>query len=336
MKLILKLATACVVLAALAFAALTWWSTQPLTLPDGKDSIELTLGKGAGKSVAQQVVDAGVQVQPMLLQLYFRLSQNAPKIKAGTYDIERGMTPKSLLNMLVTGAQSLLSVTLVEGWTFGQVREALVNAERLKPDTQALSAADIMSKLGKPSMPAEGRFFPDTYTYARGSSDMVVLKMALQAMDKNLDAAWAMRQADSPLKTKDDLLTLASIIEKETGSKADRSLVGSVFNNRLKIGMPLQTDPTVTYGAGIAKGKTYDGNWLRARADNNPWNTYQHVGLPPTPIAMPGKASLLAAVQPTPSNALYFVAKGDGTGASQFSATLEEHNRAVNKYIRGK
>jgi UPF0755 protein len=193
-----------------------------------------------------------------------------------------------------------------------------------------------MEKLGKPGLKPEGRFFPDTYTYTKGNSDLVVLKSALQAMNKKMAAAWEMRANDSPLKSMDDALTLASIVEKETGSKADRDMVGSVFNNRLRIGMPLQTDPTVTYGAGPAKGKEYDGNWLRAKADDNPWNTYMRTGLPPTPIAMPGKAALLAAVQPKPSSALYFVAKGDGTGASQFSDTLEEHNRAVNKYIRGK
>ena len=193
-----------------------------------------------------------------------------------------------------------------------------------------------MEKLGKPGLKPEGRFFPDTYTYTKGNSDWVVLKSAMQAMNKNLEAAWEMRAKDSPLKSMDDALTLASIVEKETASKADRDMVGSVFNNRLRIGMMLQTDPTVTYGAGPAKGKEYDGNWLKAKADDNPWNTYQRTGLPPTPIAMPGKAALLAAVQPKPSSALYFVAKGDGTGASQFSDTLEEHNRAVNKYIRGK
>ena len=188
-----------------------------------------------------------------------------------------------------------------------------------------------MEKLGKAGTPAEGRFFPDTYTYAKGSSDLAVLKRAMRAMDKHLDAAWALRVQDSPLKSPDQLLTLASIVEKETGRGSDRPQIAGVFSNRLKIGMLLQTDPTVIYGMGEA----FDGN-LRKRdlLADTPWNTYTRAGLPPTPIAMPGKAALLAAVQPAPTKALYFVARGDGS--SQFSATLEEHNRAVNKFQRGK
>lgn len=337
-KQLLKFIVFLALLAVASAAALVWWSYQPLDL--AAERVEVTLDRSTGKTVVQQVVEAGVQTQPALLQFWFRVSGDARKIKAGTYEFERGTTPRSLLNKLVTGAQSLLSVTLVEGWNFAQVRDALSKAERLKQDTQGLSANAIMQKLGKPGIQAEGRFFPDTYTYARGSSDLLVLKSAMQAMDKNLEAAWAIRQPDSPLKTIDEALILASIVEKETGSKADRALVGSVFNNRLKIGMPLQTDPTVIYGASVdSNGQyvgNYDGNWLSAKASNNPWNTYQRAGLPATPIAMPGKAALLAAVQPAPSSALYFVAKGDDGGSSQFSATLEEHNRAVNKYIRGK
>ncbi len=302
------------------------------------DNLELTIERNSNKSVAQSIVDAGVQTQPAFLQLWFRLSGDAKKVKAGVYDIERGTTPQSLLKKLVAGKQSLLSVTLVEGWNFTQVREAMGNAERLKPDTKSLSSAELMEKLGKPGVKPEGRFFPDTYTYARDSSDLTVWKTALQAMDKNLEAAWAQRLPDSPLKKPDDVLILASIIEKETGSKQDRVLVGSVFNNRLKINMPLQTDPTVMYGASMdSQGEytgPYAGHWLAAKAMKNAWNTYQMAGLPRTPIAMPGKASLLAAVQPAPSTALYFVAKGDGTGASQFSNTLVQHNQAVRQYIQ--
>ena len=334
-KRLLTLITLLAIFAAAGAGALAWWINQPLGLADS--TVEFTLDKAVtGKTVAQQVVDAGVQTQPNLLQLWFRLSGDARKIKAGSYELEPGVTPRSLLKMLVSGAQSFRTVTLVEGWNFNQVREALSKAEHLKQETQGLSAELIMEKLGKPGLKPEGRFFPDTYTYTKGNSDLVVLKSAMQAMNKNLEAAWEQRASDSPLKSMDDALILASIVEKETGTKADRPMVGSVFNNRLRIGMPLQTDPTVTYGAGPAKGKEYDGNWLRARADDNPWNTYMHTGLPPTPIAIPGKAALLAAVQPKPSSALYFVAKGDGTGDSQFSDNLDDHNRAVNKYIRGK
>jgi UPF0755 protein len=326
------------IFAAVGAGALAWWVHQPLNL--AYSTVEFTLDKAntaaTGKTVAQQVVEAGVQTQPALLQLWFRLSGDARKIKAGSYEFEAGITPRSLLKKLVSGDQAFKTITLVEGWTFAQLRESLSKAEHLRQETRRLSPEMIMEKLGKPGLKPEGRFFPDTYTYTKGNSDLVVLKSAFQAMQKQLDAAWEMRAKDSPLKSIDEALTLASIVEKETGSKADRDMVGSVFNNRLRINMPLQTDPTVTYGAGPAKGKEYDGNWLRAKADDNPWNTYQRTGLPPTPIAMPGKAALLAAVKPQASSALYFVAKGDGSGASQFSDTLEEHNRAVNKYIRGK
>jgi UPF0755 protein len=176
----------------------------------------------------------------------------------------------------------------------------------------------------------EGRFFPDTYTYAKGSSDLALLRRAMRAMDKKLDAAWALRAPDAAVKTPDEALILASIVEKETGKPVDRPMIAGVFNNRLRSGMLLQTDPTVIYGL----GESFDGNLRKKdlQADT-PWNTYTRAGLPPTPIAMPGKAALLAAVQPAPTKALYFVARGDGT--SQFSSTLEEHNRAVNKFQRG-
>jgi len=188
----------------------------------------------------------------------------------------------------------------------------------------------VMALLGRPGQHPEGRFFPDTYMYARGSSDVAVLRRAMRAMDQRLAAAWAQRSPAAAVKTPDEALILASIVEKETGKAADRALVAAVFNNRLRAGMPLQTDPTVIYGLGPA----FDGN-LRKKdlQSDTPWNTYVHPGLPPTPIAMPGKASLLAAVRPAASQALYFVARGDGS--SQFSSNLDEHNRAVNRYQRG-
>jgi UPF0755 protein len=188
-----------------------------------------------------------------------------------------------------------------------------------------------MEKLGRPDLKPEGRFFPDTYNYAKGSSDLALLQRAMRVMDQRLGAAWQQRAADLPLKTPEEALILASIVEKETGRPVDRAMISAVFNNRLRIGMMLQTDPTVIYGLGAK----FDGN-LRKRdllADTL-WNTYTRAGLPPTPIAMPGKASLLAAVQPAQTKALYFVARGDGT--SEFSATLQDHNRAVNKYQLGK
>jgi len=275
-------------------------------------------------------VDAGVLVNPTLLYAWFRLSGQSRLIRAGSYELDRGTTPRSLLRKLVRGEEALRAVTLVEGWNFRQVREALAKAEQLKPESQALTAEALMAQLGHPGVPAEGHFFPDTYTYSKGSSDIAVLRRALRAMDKRLAAAWAMRAPNLPLNTPEDALTLASIVEKETGQPKDRPSIAAVFCNRLQIGMRLQTDPTVIYGLGTA----FDGN-LRKRdlLADTPWNTYTRVGLPPTPIAMPGKASLLAAVQPAPIKALYFVARGDGS--SQFSNSLDEHNRAVNKYQRG-
>jgi UPF0755 protein len=210
------------------------------------------------------------------------------------------------------------------------VREALKKADQLKPLTADMLPEELMQQIGKPGVAAEGRFFPDSYTYAKGSTDLAVLQRAARAMDKKLAAAWALRSPQSPLKTPEEALALASIVEKETGRASDRSEIAAVFSNRLRIGMRLQTDPTVIYGL----GPLFDGNLRRADLlADTPWNTYVRPGLPPTPIAMPGRASLLAAVQPANSKALYFVSRGDGS--SQFSATLDEHNRAVNKYQRG-
>ncbi len=306
-----------------------WWLNQPLAL--ASNALDLSIEPGtSARAVAQAVVDAGVQTRPSWLYVWFRLSGKARQIKAGSYEIESDTTPWALLQKLVQGEESLRSLTLVEGWNMRQVRAALQKAEQLTPDSRALPDDLLMSTLGKPGVPAEGRFFPDTYTYAKGSSDLAVLKRALRNMDRSLQAAWALRPSDSPLKSPDEALILASIVEKETSRAADRPQIAGVFTNRLRTGMLLQTDPTVIYGLGEA----FDGN-LRKRdlQTDTPWNTYTRPGLPPTPIAMPGKAALLAAVQPQSTRALYFVARGDGS--SQFSATLQEHNRAVNKYQRG-
>jgi UPF0755 protein len=306
-----------------------WWVTQPLRLPAA--TVDLSIEPGTlPRGVAQAVKDAGVDVSPDLLYAWFRVSGEGRRIKAGSYELETGITPMRLLAKLARGEESLRAVTLVEGWNFRQLRAALAKEETLKPDTRALTDEAIMAMLGRPAQHPEGRFFPDTYTYAKGSSDAAVLRRALRAMDKRLAAAWAQRSPQAVVKTPDEALILASIVEKETGKAEDRPLIAAVFNNRLRVGMPLQTDPTVIYGMGAA----FDGN-LRKRdlQTDTPWNTYTRAGLPPTPISMPGKASLLAAVQPAPSNALYFVSRGDGS--SHFSASLDEHNRAVNKYQRG-
>ena len=294
-------------------------------------TVDLSIEPGANaRDVATNVVDAGVPVNPTLLYWWFRVSGDARKIKAGSYELDQNTTARSLLRKLVQGEEALRSVTLVEGWNFRQLRAALKNAEQLKPQTLSLSDRAIMEQLGKPGVHPEGRFFPDTYTYSKGSSDIAVLQRAMRAMDKKLSAAWAQRTPQTPLQNSEQALVLASIIEKETGRIADRAQIGAVFSNRLRIGMRLQTDPTVIYGL----GESFDGNLRKIDLQTDtPWNTYTRNGLPLTPISMPGKAALLAAVQPAQSKALYFVAKGDGT--SQFSATLDEHNRAVNKYQRG-
>jgi UPF0755 protein len=318
-----------IVLAALVAGSTVWWLNQ--SLPMAAATVDLSVDPGTSvRGVALAVRDAGVEVDPALLYWWFRLSGEARLIKAGSYELERGTTPFSLLRKLVRGEEAQRAVTLVEGWNFNQVRAALSKAEQLRPDTQGLTADSIMIALGKPGVHPEGRFYPDTYTYAKGSSDLALLKRALHAMDKRLETAWSQRRSDTPLKTPEQALILASIVEKETGRASDRAMIAGVFTNRLRIGMMLQTDPTVIYGL----GDTFDGNLRRSHLQTDtPWNTYTRNGLPPTPIAMPGKAALLAAVQPAPTPALYFVARGDGT--SQFSASLEEHNRAVNKYQRG-
>ncbi len=326
----LRLLKAVFVLVLIAAGGAFYWVHQPLELLSGKP-VDLAIEPGTlPRQVAQVTVDSGVRTDARLLYLWFRVSGQARDIKAGNYEIPPGTTPKSLLAKLVRGEEALRAVTLVEGWNIRQVRQALSKADDLKPDSQSLSDDALMLRLERPGVFPEGRFFPDTYTYSKGSSDVAVLRRALHAMDKHVESAWALRRADTPLKTKDDLLILASIVEKETGVASDRGQVAAVFTNRLKIGMPLQTDPTVIYGIGA----TFDGN-LRKRdlQTDTPYNTYTRGGLPPTPISMPGRSALLATVQPAQSNALYFVSRGDGS--SQFSSTLDEHNRAVNRYQRG-
>jgi len=321
---------ALIVLVGIALGgAAYWWLHQPLDL--GPEPLELAIEPGTTpRGVARDVVAAGVKTDARLLYAWFRVSGQDRAIKAGNYEIPPGTTPISLLQKLARGEEALRALTLVEGWNWRQVRQALAKEEQLKRDSATLSDEALMAQLGRPGVAPEGRFFPDTYTYAKGSSDIALLRRAMHAMDRRLEAAWAQRAADTPLKSADEALILASIVEKETGKASDRGQIAGVFVNRLRVGMLLQTDPTVIYGL----GEKFDGN-LRKRdlQTDTPWNTYTRAGLPPTPIAMPGKAALLAAVQPQATRALYFVAKGDGS--SHFSASLEEHNRAVNRYQRG-
>ncbi|MEH3085802.1 MAG: endolytic transglycosylase MltG [Xylophilus ampelinus] len=325
-----RLAISVLVLAMAGGGFAAWWLQAPLPL--GADTVDLSIEPGTTpRGVAQAVAAAGVGVDPRLLYAWFRLSGQDRRIRAGSYELDRGTTPRSLLQKLVRGEEALRAVTVVEGWTFRQMRDALARADQLAPATRSLTDAEIMAALDRTGVPAEGSFFPDTYTYSKGSTDLAVLRRALHAMDRRLEAAWAQRAPDTPLKSLREALVLASIVEKETGIEADRPLVAGVFVNRLRAGMMLQTDPSVIYGMGPA----YDGRLRKKdlQADT-PWNTYTRAGLPPTPIALPGKAALLAAVRPAPTQALYFVSRGDGT--SHFSPSLDEHNKAVDRYIRGR
>jgi UPF0755 protein len=307
-----------------------WWVHAPLTL--NAPLVDLSIEPGASpRDVATAVAKAGVAVQPQLLFAWFRISGKARQIRAGSYELQGDVTPFSLLQKMVQGDEASRSVTLVEGWNFRQVRDALQRAENLRPDSAQMSDAQIMEQLGRTGIAPEGRFFPDTYTYSKGASDLAVLQRALRAMDKHLAAAWEQRNTKLPLQSPDQALILASIIEKETGRTSDQPQISAVFHNRLLLGMRLQTDPTVIYGL----GPSFDGNLRKIDLQTDtPFNTYTRAGLPPTPIAMPGRQALVAAVHPAPSKALYFVARGDGT--SQFSETLDAHNRAVNQYQRGK
>ena len=321
--------TLVIALAAVAGLA-AWWLNRPLSLT--ADAVELSVELGQSpREIAQAWVHAGVQTSPRLLYEWFRWSGDARKIRAGSYEINLGTTPRRLLSKMVRGDESLAVVRLIEGWTFRQVRDELAKADSLKPGTAGMSDAEIMAALGEPGVAAEGRFYPDSYAYSKGASDIAVLRRARHAMRLRLAAAWAERAADTPLRSPDEALTLASIVEKETGVAADRGKVAGVFVNRLRIGMPLQTDPSVIYGL----GPSFDGN-LRKRdlLADTAYNTYTRSGLPPTPISMPGKAALQATLRPEATRALYFVARGDGS--SEFSETLAAHNRAVNQFQRSK
>ena len=329
MKFVVKLLILLLLVAAGVVGAAWYWVHQPLNF--NQATVELSIEPGSSpRGVAQSWVNAGVQTSPRLLYEWFRWSGKARLIRAGSYEIHSSTSPQQLLDKMVRGDEVLETVRLIDGWTFRQFRTALAKAPALKPSSAEMSEAQIMAALGAPQLAAEGRFFPDTYAYSRGVSDLTVMRRAFTTMQRKLDEAWGQRAPDLPLKNADEALILASIVEKETGRATDRSFVAAVFVNRLRIGMPLQTDPTVIYGLGDA----FDGN-LRRRdlhADNV-YNTYTRSGLPPTPIAMPGLDSLQASLHPDKSKALYFVARGDGS--SVFSESLAEHNRAVNKYQRG-
>ena len=329
----LRLLLATVLVLALAAATGAWWAHRWLDqpMPLKQPTVELSIEPGTvAREVAQRWVDAGVDVPPEWLYHWFRWSGDARRIRAGSYAIDSKTTPRLLLQKLVQGDETMESVRLIEGWTLRQWRQALARAPYLKPTTATLSEAELMALLGAPGQAAEGRFFPDTYRYGRGVSDVTVLRRAFAQMRIKMDSAWAARAPNLPLKSPDEALILASIVERETGRASDRGLIAGVFVNRLRIGMPLQTDPTVIYGM----GERFDGNLRKVDLQTDtPFNTYTRRGLPPTPIAMPGSDALAATLQPQATKALYFVARGDGS--SVFSESLAEHNRAVNRYQRG-
>lgn len=336
-RMVWRLLLAMVLVAALAAAvgaALAWrWLDQPLPLAQSPASVSIAPGTSV-RTVANLWVEAGVQTSPTWLFQWFRWSGQSRDIRAGNYEVTKPVSPRQLLTMMVRGDEAMERVVLVEGWTFARWRQVLATAPGLVNSTRGWSDAQIMAALGAPGQHPEGRFFPDTYAYAKGNTDLDVMRRAYRAMATQLQAVWQHHQQLSEsqrcsLDSPDQALILASIVEKETGHASDRGLVAGVFCNRLRIGMALQTDPTVIYGL----GKAFDGNLRRIHLrTDTPYNTYTRGGLPPTPISMPGLAALQMAVQPEPTQALYFVAKGDGT--SVFSDNLGDHNRAVNRYQR--
>lgn len=329
MRLLIKILLAILLLLAVAAGGLLWWAGRPLPLSSSPLDFRISSGSSL-RSAITQMREAGIDVNPTLLALLARLNRSDTAIKAGSYAVSEGITPRRLLNKLLKGKVTQGDLTLVEGWTFRQWRARLDKHPDLIHETLDLSEAQIIERLGLNVRSLEGQLFPDTYLFDKQSSDLELLARAHRAMQRKLDAEWESRAPGLPYRTPGEALTMASIIEKETGREADRQLVATVFVNRLRQGMLLQTDPTVIYGL----GDKFDGN-LRKRdlQTDTPYNTYLRPGLPPTPISMPGQASLHAALNPAPSDVVYFVARGDGS--SEFSRTLEDHNKAVNKFQRG-
>ena len=330
-RLLKKLLVMGLLLALGLSATVAYWLNRPLALALGQAPVlDVVIEPGmSARAVARQLVQAGVAEPEALLYAWFRLSGQARAIRAGSYELATGLTPRQLLDKLVRGEQAVRRLTLVEGWNLVQVLQAVRSAEHLVDDLPpGNDPRRLAQALQLSAGHAEGRFFPDTYLYPKRSTASALLKQAALAMDTQLQQAWAQRAPQLPLRSAEEALILASIVEKETGHPDDRAQIAGVFINRLHIGMRLQTDPTVIYGLGAA----FDGNLRRSDLlADTPYNSYTRAGLPPTPIALPGMASLLAAVQPASTSAFYFVARGDGSSA--FSRTLDEHNQAVRRYI---
>ncbi|MCC2595548.1 endolytic transglycosylase MltG [Pusillimonas sp. MFBS29] len=324
----LLLATA---LAAAAISAGAWyWAERPVDL--AADRVNYVIEPGSRpRAIARTMNQAGIQVNPDAFALLARLTGLDKQLQAGAYEAVQGDGPRVLLERMANGDMTQTRLTLVEGWTYKRIRQALRDDPKVKQTLEGVSDEELLERLGASSSSTEGLFFPDTYVFAPGTSDFDVLRRAYHAQHQLLERLWNERDPDLPLQTPYEALILASIVEKETGHSNDRSRVAGVFVNRLRLGMPLQTDPTVIYGMGDA----YQGR-IRKKdlTTDTPWNTYTRNGLPPTPIASPGRAALLAVLHPEEHKFLYFVSRGDGT--SEFSPNLAAHNRAVAKYILGR
>jgi len=314
--------------AAAAGGGFAWWAGQPIITEE--PAIEFTIVPGSGAHAAgQQIAEAGIPIQPLLFNLLARFTQKSSKLKAGAYELKPGTTPLRLIDQLVRGEFAQEQLTIIEGWTFRQMRQAVAAHKGLKHDTIALSDTELMALVSPEFKAPEGLFFPDTYLFAKGSSELAIFRQAHTMLIAKLSDAWEKRDPNLPYKNPYEALTMASIVEKETGQKSERSMIAGVFVNRLRLGMLLQTDPTVIYGMGAR----YDGKIRKKDLETDtPYNTYTRAGLPPTPIALPGVQSLTAALSPAKTGALYFVSRGNGT--SKFSDNLTDHNRAVNQYQR--
>ncbi|HEY6641919.1 endolytic transglycosylase MltG [Povalibacter sp.] len=333
MRRLLRIVFVLFVLAAAAAGFAAWrasvWLHTPIAGLSEPSVFEVERGASL-RAIATALNRRGWLDHPQVWIAWARLKKREGDLKAGEYALAPGQTPRSLLETLSSGAVILHGLTFIEGSRVADIRRLIAADESIGQTLTGKSSEDIMGSLGAPGVHPEGQFFPDTYRFARGTSDLELLGMAYKRMQSELDAAWQNRAKDLPLATKYEALILASIIEKETALDSERAKIGGVFIERLKRGMRLQTDPTVIYGI-----ENYDGNIRRADLlRDTPYNTYTRSGLPPTPIALPGSASLRAAVQPEKTDALFFVATGKGDGSHYFSATLAEHNAAVQRYLR--
>lgn len=309
--------------------ACAWVLLSPIGLKNPQIDFHIAPGSSL-RSAAGQISEAGAEISPWLFVALGKALRAEASIKAGSYEIARGITPLQLMRKLTRGDVTQTEIVFIEGWTFRQMRERLDAHPDIAHDSRGLSDAEILRRIGAPETRAEGLFFPDTYLFSKRSSDLDLLARAYRAMQNHLAREWAARAPGLPYRDPYQALTMASIVEKETGRDQDRPLVAAVFVNRLRQGMLLQTDPTVIYGV----GEKFDGNLRKIDLlTDTPYNTYTRGGLPPTPIAMPGLASLQSALHPAASEAVYFVARGDGS--SHFSRTLDEHNQAVQRYQKG-